>query len=68
MKDRSLGECLALIGWSGRQLADMLEMDERQVRRWVAGATVPPHVMEWLAALADVHQRNPPPEKRRKDQ
>ena len=55
--------CLALIGWSGRKLADMLQMDERQVRRWAAGADIPPRVATWLETLAKHHERHPPPER-----
>jgi transcriptional regulator with XRE-family HTH domain len=54
-------ECLALLRWSQRGLADALEMDERQVRRWAAGATVPPAVAAWLEKLAAIHAKHPPP-------
>ena len=56
-------KCLALIGWSGRQLAAMLDMDERQVRRWAAGASIPIAVAGWLERLATCHESNPPPDK-----
>lgn len=56
-------ECLASIGWSGRKLADMLAMDERQVRRWAAGSAIPQPVADWLEKLAHCHEHNPPPAK-----
>lgn len=56
-------ECLALLHWSQRGLADALEMDERQVRRWAAGATIPRPIADWLEKLARYHERNPPPQR-----
>ena len=53
--------CLAALHWSQRGLADILKMDERQVRRWAAGAEIPVAVSAWLEALAKTHERNPPP-------
>lgn len=56
-----LRECLALLRWSQRGLADALQVDERQVRRWAAGAAIPPPVAAWLAKAAAWMDRNPPP-------
>ena len=53
--------CLDLIGWSQRWLANQLQMDERQVRCWAAGATIPDRISAWLETLADCHERHPPP-------
>jgi ribosome-binding protein aMBF1 (putative translation factor) len=54
--------CLSLIGWSQRGLAERLGHDERQVRRWCSGHhEIPEAVANWLNALADFHERNPPP-------
>lgn len=58
--------------WSYRGLADMVQVDERQVRRWAAGAAVPPAIAAWIAradeelvplqfAAALWLQNNPPP-------
>lgn len=58
--------------WSYRGLADMVQHDERQVRRWAAGAAIPPAVADWIARAeaelgplqeaADAWlQNNPPP-------
>jgi ribosome-binding protein aMBF1 (putative translation factor) len=56
--------CLDAIGWSGRWLAAMLQVDERQVRRWASGQyAIPDNIGDWLETLADVHERNPPPVK-----
>ena len=60
------------LGWSYRGLADMVQIDERQVRRWAAGNAIPPHIAAWieravaeLAPLQDAAaawlQNNPPP-------
>jgi hypothetical protein len=56
-----LRECLALLRWSQRGLADALAMDERQVRRWASGAAVPLSVALWLDQLATYHAKHPPP-------
>ena len=36
------------LGWSYRGLADMVQIDERQVRRWAAGNAIPPHIAAWI--------------------
>lgn len=54
-------ECLDAIGWTGRELARRLEVDERQVRRWSSGSEMPQRVADWIEALAEAHQANPPP-------
>lgn len=61
MTPQTLRRALAIIGWSQRGLADLLDVDERQVRRWATGATVPPAIAAWLTRLADFHEINPPP-------
>jgi transcriptional regulator with XRE-family HTH domain len=52
---------LASLRWTQRGLAAALGVDERQVRRWAAGATVPPAVAAWLTKAAAWMDRNPPP-------
>jgi ribosome-binding protein aMBF1 (putative translation factor) len=48
--------------WSGRLLATILGKDERQVRRWAAGAyEVPEDVLAWLERLAAFHDAHPAP-------
>lgn len=55
-------ECLALLRWSQRGLADALERPEGTVRQWARGAVqIPPDVAAWLETLARHHARHPPP-------
>jgi len=57
-----LRECLALLRWSQRGLADALAMDERQVRRWATGAaSMPDQVAAWLERRAAEMAADPPP-------
>lgn len=60
-------ECLSLLAWSQRGLAAILDMDERQVRRWAAGAAIPDRIADWLDKLARFHERNPAPRKETHD-
>ncbi len=72
MTPETLRAHLAALRWSQRGLAEMLGMDERQVRRWAAGARIPDAVAAWIEAAArDLaplmaqidtwHASNPPP-------
>jgi DNA-binding transcriptional regulator YiaG len=74
MTPENLRAAITALGMSQRGLADALFMDERQVRRWFAGATVPEDAAAWIAlavrdlpplyaAIDDWHQKNPPPKK-----
>jgi transcriptional regulator with XRE-family HTH domain len=54
---------LASLRWTQRGLAAALGVDERQVRRWATGATIPERVASWLERAARWHAKNPPPEK-----
>lgn len=49
MTPEALRAALDALGMSQRGLADALQMDERQVRRWFAGATVPDAEAAWIA-------------------
>lgn len=60
---RDIKTCLTLIGWTNRHVATELTMNERQVRRWIAGEDVPDRVLKWLNVLADYHEQHPPPDK-----
>ncbi len=53
--------CLAALHWSQRGLAALLDIDERQIRRWATGATIPAPIAAWLDRLAQFHAKNPPP-------
>ena len=55
-------DCLALLRWSQRGLADALECDDRLIRRWASGdAEIPASVAAWLETLGQVHAAAPPP-------
>jgi transcriptional regulator with XRE-family HTH domain len=42
-------ECVDVLQWSQRQLAEVIGVDDRTVRRWAAGATpIPGRVAKWL--------------------
>lgn len=57
-----LRAALDAIRWSGHLLGRLLRVDERTVRRWLAGQyPVPDDVLAWLETLAAFHQRHPPP-------
>lgn len=62
MTPERMSECLSLVRWSQRGLADALECDDRLVRRWAAGeAEIPAGVAAWLETLGKVHAEIPPP-------
>lgn len=52
---------LVIIGWSQRHVATLLGVDERQARRWAAGAAIPPDIAKWLFDLVSCHEAYPPP-------
>jgi hypothetical protein len=55
-------ECLALLHWSQRGLAEILYCDDRLVRRWAQGSEpVPETIAGWIEKLASTHQAAPPP-------
>ena len=57
-----LRECLDLLRWSQRGLADALKCDDRIVRRWASGdAEIPASVAAWLETLGKIHAELPPP-------
>lgn len=62
MTPERLKECLDLLGWSGRHLAEMTARDPKQVRRWLAGTRIPEDVAAWVESRARDAERNPPPE------
>ena len=64
MSPDRLRECLAVLAWSQRSLAVLIDRDERQVRRWAAGDyDIPEDVAAWLEKLVRFHERNPPPKR-----
>jgi hypothetical protein len=55
-------ECLDALSWSQRGVADLLRVNERQVRRWATGQyLIPDKVAAWLDTLASFHAANPAP-------
>jgi hypothetical protein len=62
MSPDQLRDALGALRWSQRGLAEILECDDRLVRRWIGGEmTVPPDVAEWLLELSNLHTSLPPP-------
>lgn len=63
MSPDRLRECLALLRWSQRGLADALGMDEARVRKWARGVgNVPADIAAWLDRRADAMASDPPPQ------
>jgi len=57
-----LREALAALHWSQRGLAAILDIDERQVRRWAAGTyPVPERIAAWLEGMARYAESHPAP-------
>lgn len=53
--------CRRILHWSRVILAKETGCDEKQIRRWEAGAAIPDDIAAWLDRLAKYHQRNPAP-------
>jgi hypothetical protein len=57
-----LRECLHLLGRSQANLAKIINVPPRWVRRWADDdEPVPENVADWLEKLVAFHQQNPPP-------
>jgi ribosome-binding protein aMBF1 (putative translation factor) len=55
-------ECLQLLDWSQRGVAALLDINERQVRRFATGQyRIPDPIAEWLETLARFHEAHPAP-------
>lgn len=60
--DKSINDCLIIIGWSIYELARRLKINRRTVLRWLDGRLpVPLDVLEWLNGLAREHEKAPWP-------
>ena len=57
--------CVASLHWTGRGLADIVGVNEHQVRRWAAGADIPQDIADWLERLSRFHRDHPPPDRQR---
>ena len=56
-------ECLKRLRWQQGGLAQVLNINPMQARRWGDGRDgIPPDVAEWLERLVAFHEQNPPPE------
>ena len=54
--------CLDALNWTQRGVAALLEVDERQVRRWASGQyQIPEPIAAWLETLARFHEAHPAP-------
>lgn len=54
--------------WSVRHVAPLIQWDDRTVRHWLSGRYEPPEeVLVWIETLAEVHNANPPPQRRRQE-
>lgn len=55
-------DCLRALSWSQRGVAALLDVDERQVRRWATGHySIPEPIAAWLETLAKFHEAHPAP-------
>jgi transcriptional regulator with XRE-family HTH domain len=54
-------ECLAALGWSARYLAELTGRHQKQIQRWLKGASVPPEIERWLESRVRHAERHPPP-------
>ena len=62
MTPSRLRECLALLFWSQRGLATIVNRHEGTVRQWARGTVeIPADVATWLETFARYAERNPPP-------
>lgn len=61
MTPEELAAALRALGWSGRTLAERLEVDEATVRHWLRGQRMPETVVEWLRGLVAAHVSRPAP-------
>jgi transcriptional regulator with XRE-family HTH domain len=64
VRGNNLPTILATIGWSQTELARRLGVNERTVRRWMAGDGVPPPaVLAWMGDVAAWIDAHPAPER-----
>ena len=58
-----LSAALVAIGWGPTELGRQAGINERTVRRWLAGQNEPPGaILAWLETLAEFHAANPAPQ------
>jgi len=62
MSSYRLRICIAILGWSLRDLASRTGRRQTTVMRWANGLSpVPPKVAAWLETLAAFHAAHPAP-------
>ena len=62
MTPTGLREILDELRWSQRDLAALVDCNERLARRWAAGAApVPALIAQWLEERVRLHRTMPPP-------
>ncbi|AQU89376.1 nuclease (plasmid) [Komagataeibacter nataicola] len=64
MTPTRIRECLALLHWSQRELAKILNYGEGTVRGWCRGIQpIPQDAAAWLEMMAQHAEANPPPKR-----
>ena len=49
-------------GWSRLETARRFRVNERTIRRWIAGTSrVPPPIMEYMGVVCAILDKHPPP-------
>ncbi len=63
MTPERMRDCLAILGWSQRGFADIINVDEARVRKWARGAghPMPKDLAVWLERRARAMEGDPPP-------
>jgi len=57
-----LSVALSVLRWGPLDVATQCGVNERTVRRWLAGAQEPPErIVGWCECLASFHAAHPPP-------
>lgn len=60
---RELAECLMVLHWSERGLAQILDQPHAKINRIVNGrGCLPPDESEWIRTLASFHRDHKPPQ------
>ena len=55
-------ECLTALCWTQHGFAAVIDVNEREVRRWASGQNpIPLRIAIWLDKLARYHEAYPPP-------
>lgn len=64
MTPERFNQCLDALGWSAKELAALLDIDDRNVRRWASGKLdIPDKLAAWLEDVGKYMEDHPPPDK-----